>query len=191
MNSRLLVACLLTVSAVRLFAQERDTLILTPPTHGESYSYNVRAVNQTGEKRRTSEMVAASPAALTDSTFLDLLQRAAFDFFWNEANPSNGLIKDRNTSGSPCSIASVGFGLSAICVAIDRGWISRADGRDRVLTTLKTFWEKPQGRNAQRNIGYKGFFYHFLDMSTALRTWNSELSSIDTALLLAGTLDAK
>jgi len=134
---------------------------------------------------------SASQPAMSDSVFLDLVQRASFDFFWQEANPSNGLIKDRSASGAPCSIASVGFGLSSICVAIDRGWISRADGRTRVLTTLKTFWEKPQGRDSFGNIGYKGFFYHFLDMNTALRTWNSELSSIDTALLLAGILDAK
>jgi hypothetical protein len=135
----------------------------------------------------------AAPAqnVMSDSVFLDLVQRASFDFFWQEANPSNGLIKDRSASGAPCSIASVGFGLSSICVAIDRGWITRAAGRDRVLTTLKTFWEKPQGREAQGRIGYKGFFYHFLDMTTATRTWNSELSSIDTALLLAGILDAK
>ncbi|MGH7452947.1 MAG: glucoamylase family protein, partial [bacterium] len=85
----------------------------------------------------------------------------------------------------------VGFGLSSICVAIDRGWITREAGRGRVLTTLKTFWEKPQGREVQGRIGYKGFFYHFLDMTTATRTWDSELSSIDTALLLAGILDAK
>jgi len=134
---------------------------------------------------------SASQPAMTDSVFLDLVQRASFDFFWQEANPSNGLIKDRNTSGSPCSIASVGFGLSSICVAIDRGWISREAGRDRILTTLKTFWEKPQGREAQGKIGYKGFFYHWLDMNTATRTWDSELSSIDTPLLLAGILDAK
>jgi hypothetical protein len=130
-------------------------------------------------------------AAMSDSAFLDLVQRASFDFFWKEANPSNGLIKDRSASGAPCSIASVGFGLSAICAAIDHGWISREAGQQRILTTLKTFWEKPQGREPQGNIGYKGFFYHFLDMNTALRTWDSELSSIDTALLLAGIIDAK
>jgi hypothetical protein len=122
---------------------------------------------------------------------MDLLQRTAFDFFWKEANPSNGLIKDRSATGAPCSIASVGFGLTAMSIAIDRGWITRPAGRDRVLTTLKTFWQKPQGRDAQGNIGYRGFFYHFLDMNTATRTWNSELSSIDTALLLAGILDMK
>lgn len=130
-------------------------------------------------------------AAAQDSLFLDLVQRTAFDFFWKEANPGNGLIKDRSANGAPCSIASVGFGLTAIGIAIDRGWITRAAGRERVLTTLKTFWEKPQGRDPQGYIGYKGFFYHFLDMNTAARTWNSELSSIDSALLLAGILYAR
>lgn len=132
-----------------------------------------------------------SAAAMSDSAFLDLVQRTAFDFFWMEANPSNGLIRDRSASGAPCSIASVGFGLTAICIAIDHGWITREAGRTRVLNTVKTFWEKPQGRENQGRIGYKGFFYHFLDMNTALRAWDSELSSIDSALLVAGFLYAK
>lgn len=122
---------------------------------------------------------------------LDTLQHTAFNFFWNEANPANGLIKDRSASGAPSSIASVGFGLTAICIGIDHGWIPREAGRDRVLTTLRTFWEGPQGRDSSGFIGYRGFFYHFLDMTTALRTWDSELSSIDTGLLLAGFLYAK
>ena len=128
---------------------------------------------------------------INDTTFLDQVQRASFDFFWNEANPDNGLIKDNSRTDSPCSIASVGFGLTAICVGIDHQWITREAGRQRVLTTLNTFWTKPQGRDAQGFIGYKGLFYHFLDMNTALRTWNCELSSIDTALLLAGILYAR
>lgn len=126
-----------------------------------------------------------------DSTFLRQVQKASFDFFWQEANPDNGLIRDNSRADSPCSIASVGFGLTAICIGIDHNWISREAGRQRVLTTLNTFWTKPQGRDAQGYIGYKGFFYHFLDMKTAQRTWNCELSSIDTALLLAGILYAK
>ncbi len=133
-------------------------------------------------------------AALTNEALLDTLQRTAFNFFWFEANPANGLIRDRSTGGSPASIASVGFGLSAICVGIDHGWVTRTDGRARVLTTLNTFWTGPQGSAASGTIGYKGFFYHFLDMNTARRftTWsNVELSSIDTALLLAGILDCR
>jgi len=126
-----------------------------------------------------------------DSAFLDMVQKACFDFFWHEANPENGLIKDRDTPGSPCSIASVGFGLSAICTAVNHGWIDRSVAADRILTTLNTFWSKPQGREDSGIIGYKGFFYHFLDMNTAMRTWTSELSSIDTAILLAGILHAQ
>ncbi|MFH0989680.1 MAG: glucoamylase family protein [bacterium] len=129
---------------------------------------------------------------LSDQQLLDSLQYKAFLFFWNEANPSNGLIRDRNTITSSASIAAVGFGLTAIAVAIDHGWITRDAGRDRVLTTLRTFWEKPQGSTPSGTIGYKGWFYHFLDMNTATRlyspSWKSELSSIDTGLLLAGIL---
>ncbi len=137
-----------------------------------------------------AELAPASDAstALEDSAFLDLLQRSAVNFFWIEANSSNGLIKDRSTPNSASSIASVGYGLTAICIGIDRGWIPADQGRQRVLTTLKTFWGKPQGREARGYIGYKGFFYHFLYMSTALRDGYTELSDIDTALLLAGVV---
>jgi len=159
--------------------------------NGQTYYYFIRAVNTSGKESLSSPTVSATPRAMTDDEFLELVQHTAFDFFWYEANPANGLIKDRSRPNSVCSIASVGFGLTAICIAIDHGWISRDEGRSRVLTTLKTFWEKPQGKGAQGIIGYKGFFYHFLDMNTAARAWNSELSSIDTGLLLAGILYAK
>ncbi len=132
-----------------------------------------------------------SARALTTEALLDELQHRGFLYFWNEANAANGLVKDRSTSGSPASIAAVGFGLSAICIGIDHGWVSREEGRARVLTTLSTFWNGAQGPDAAGTIGYQGLFYHFLDMTTATRTWNSELSTIDTALFLAGALDAK
>ena len=130
-------------------------------------------------------------AQITEEAILDSLQRTAFDFFWNEANPANGLIKDRNTSWSPSSIASTGFGLTAICIGVDHGWITREEGRERVLTTLQTFWNLPQGSATSGVAGYRGLYYHFLDMNTGLRVWDSELSTIDTALLFAGILDAK
>ncbi|MGA9120259.1 MAG: glucoamylase family protein, partial [Bacteroidota bacterium] len=129
-------------------------------------------------------------------SILDSLQHTAFNFFWNEANPGNGLIRDRapvlgsSPSGIPCSIASVGFGLSAICIGVDHGWVTRADAASRVLITLKTFWNGPQG-SGDGYIGNFGLFYHFLDMTTAKRTWSSELSTIDTGLLLAGIIDAQ
>ncbi|MEX0602496.1 MAG: glucoamylase family protein, partial [Bacteroidota bacterium] len=128
---------------------------------------------------------------LSTERLLDTLQYTAFQYFWNEAHPENGLIKDRSASGAPASIAAVGFGLTALSIGVDRGWITREAARDRVLVTLRTFWEQPQGTGISGTIGYRGWFYHFLDMNTAVRTWNSELSSIDTGLLLAGILDAQ
>jgi hypothetical protein len=129
------------------------------------------------------------PQINNDAEFLDLIQRRAFDYFWMEANPVNGLIRDRSTPDSKCSIAAVGFGLSAIAVAIDREWVTREAGRDRVHTTLTTFLNLPQSSEPDATSGYRGWFYHFLDMQTGLRAWDCELSSIDTALLLAGVLD--
>lgn len=136
-------------------------------------------------------MQSSEGGADQDSVFLDLLQRTAFYFFWNEANPATGLIRDRSRPHSPCSVASLGFGLTAICIAIDRGWVRRDLGRARVLAALNTLWKTPQGRATQGVSGYKGFFYHFLDMNTGLRSGSCELSSIDTALLLAGVLYAR
>jgi hypothetical protein len=139
-------------------------------------------------------MASASAAAATSvDAVLDSTQYGAFRYFWYQANASNGMVRDRSQSGSPCSIAAVGFGLSAICTGIDHGWVTRAAGQARVLTTLNTFWTLPQGASIQGTIGYKGFFYHFLHMSDGLRQWewSTELSTIDTALLLAGILDCK
>ena len=136
----------------------------------------------------------ANPArAQGTAALLDTLQHSAFNFFWNEVNPANGLIRDRSQPGSTfSSIASVGFGLSAIGIGVDHGWITRAQGRSRVSTTLRTFYNGPQGTTALGTIGYKGFFYHFLNMNTATRFGTDvELSTIDSALLFAGMLDAR
>lgn len=161
-------------------------------TNGRAAFYLVRAVNSSQQESADSAIVSATPRGFaSDAEFLEYLQRACFGFFWYEANPTNGLIRDRSTVSSPCSIAAVGFGLTAIAVGIDHGWITRAQGRERVRQTLQTFWEKPQGTNAGGVIGHRGWFYHFLDMTTATRTWTCELSSIDTALLLAGVLYAR
>lgn len=137
--------------------------------------------------------VAAPAAAQTTAALLDTLQHTAFDFFWNEANPANGLIRDRNVPGSAfASIASVGFGLSGIPIGIDHGWVSRSAGAARVHRTLLTFYNGPQGSTSLGKLGYQGLFYHFLNINTATR-WdtNVELSSIDSGLLFAGMLDAR
>jgi hypothetical protein len=142
----------------------------------------------------TAAMLAAQPLAAIsaeDSLFLRMLQEKSFRFFWEEANPATGLIKDRSASWSPSSIAAIGFGLTSICIAIDNRWINRAEGRDRVLTTVRTLWYGHQGPERHGTIGYKGFFYHFLDPAKGTRFWDCELSSVDTGLLLLGLLDAK
>jgi hypothetical protein len=161
-------------------------------TNGQAYFYTVRALNGAFQESSNSASVLAAPAAFAnDAAFLEYLQQTAFDFFWYEANPTNGLVRDRSQTNSFCSIAAVGFGLTGMGIAIDHGWITREEGRQRVLATLQTFWNGPQGTNASGMIGYKGWFYHFLTMGTGVRFGGTELSSIDTALLLAGILYAK
>ncbi len=155
--------------------------------NGSTYRYRVRAVDTSGRESHDSATISATPQVLDDEAFLDLVEHAAFDYFWYETNPENGLIKDRSSDPSLSSIAAVGFGLSALTVGIDRGWISREAGRARVLTTLTFLWNSPQGPEADAT-GYKGFYYHFLDMQSGRRDGDSELSTIDTALLLGGVL---
>jgi hypothetical protein len=159
--------------------------------NGHTNFYYVTAVAAGSQESGPSTVLpAAAHAFASDDEFLDYVQQASFDYFWYLGNPGNGLVPDRTAPGSACSIAAVGFGLSAIAVGIDHGWITRTQGVDRVLTTLNTFLQGPQGPSARGTIGYKGWFYHFLDINTGLRA-GAELSSIDTVLLLAGILDAK
>ena len=119
---------------------------------------------------------------------LDDIQKRTFLWFWETTNPSNGLVPDRWPSRPFASIAAVGFGLTAYPVGAERGWITREQARDRVLTTLEFFRNAPQGPDAVGMTGYKGFFYHFLDMETGARFQTTELSTIDTTLLIAGAL---
>jgi len=159
---------------------------------GQTNFYQVTALTTASQESLASTTLAAVPQPFaSDDSFLDYIQQANFDYFWYAANPSNGLVPDRSATGSACSIAAVGFGLTAIGIGIDHGWISRSQGVARVLTTLNTFLQGPQGANTSGTIGYNGWFYHFLNMNTALRAPSSELSSIDTTLLLAGILYSK
>ena len=121
---------------------------------------------------------------------LDDLQRRTFDWFWDTANSANGLVPDRWPARSFCSIAAVGFGLTALPIGVEHGWITRAQARDRTLVTLRFFATAPQGPQAAGVTGHKGFFYHFIDMERGHRFETTELSSIDTTLLLGGMLFA-
>ena len=120
---------------------------------------------------------------------LEALQRETFNYFVHEANPANGLILDKTAKNWPASIAATGLALAAYPVGVERGFLARSAAVDRTLTTLRFFWNSPQGPDPGAT-GYHGFYYHFLDMQTGRRVWNCELSTIDSAFLLAGGLAA-
>lgn len=133
-----------------------------------------------------------STSAYGQEKFIDDLQQRSFRYFWEEANPNTGLIPDRaRMDGSPlpeshrgvASIAATGFGLSGLCIAADRNWIPRHEATERTRNTLRFF--------DSRAFQQRGWFYHWLDAESGERRWNSEISSIDTALLLAGILTVK
>jgi hypothetical protein len=123
----------------------------------------------------------------------DDLEKRTFNYFWDTANPDNGLIPDRYPYTEPfASIAAVGFGLTAYGVGVERGYITREQARQRTLVTLRFLEGAPQGARKEGMSGYHGFFYHFLDLKTGARyaDW-VELSSVDTTLLLGGVLFAQ
>ncbi len=124
-----------------------------------------------------------------DAALVDRLQHSAFKYFLKYTNPENGLVADTSIGGVPCSIAAVGFALSSYPVGVERLWISREEAAERTVNTLRFFAEARQGEE-RHATGHRGFFYHFLHMDTGHRAWNSELSTIDTALLVAGILTA-
>jgi hypothetical protein len=127
-----------------------------------------------------------------DEQFLEDLARRSFMYFWDEADALTGLVPDRarmdgaaldESHRNVASIAATGFGLTGLCIAAERGWIEKTQARERTRNTLRFF--------ANRAIHERGWFYHWLDSKTGERRWKSEVSSIDTALLLAGILTAR
>jgi hypothetical protein len=128
----------------------------------------------------------------SDDAFLEDLSRRAFRYFEEQADPNTGLVLDRaRADGSPhdethrtiASIAATGFGLTAVCIAAERGWMNRRDAKMRLHSALKFF--------ADRATNEHGWFYHWMDYKSGERRWDSEVSSIDTALLLAGVLTVR
>jgi hypothetical protein len=138
----------------------------------------------------------ASPAAppaptslsLQDEQFLNELEHRSFLFFWEQANPQTGLVRDRcnvhiKETSIVSSVASTGFGLTAICIGEMRGFVSHSEARLRVIASLSFLWHKLPT--------HRGFFYHFANINTGERIWDSEVSSVDTAILLCGILTCR
>jgi len=140
---------------------------------------------------RSSPLSAGtSPFAPEDDQLLDEIERAACCFFWEQASSETGLVKDRcnarkasTDDAIAASIAATGFGLTALSIGDMRGYLSRSEARSRVLTTLRFLRDKLPN--------HRGFFYHYANINTGERVWDSEVSSIDTAILLCGILTCR
>ena len=144
-----------------------------------------RALSQTPE---VSPEFSAANLSQEDDDFLDQLQRANFQFFWEQADAQTGLVKDRCNvraadHSTAASLAATGFGLTALCIAQQRGYVALSDARERALVTLRCL--------LNRMPNHRGFFYHFANMQTGERVWDAEVSSIDTAILLCGVLTCR
>lgn len=123
-----------------------------------------------------------------DDQLLEELEKANFLYFWEQADPATGLVKDRSNARAPdkgivASIAATGFGLTALCIGEKRGFASSFDVQRRVLNAMNFLWERMQT--------HRGFYHHWTNVTTGERIWDSEVSSIDTAILLCGVLSCR
>ncbi len=126
-----------------------------------------------------------------DDPVIEDLEQRTFRYFWETTNKKNGLAPDRYPTPSFVSIAAIGFSLTAFVVGAERGYVKRAQASERVLNSLRFLANAPQGPEASGVAGYKGFYYHFLNPKDGLRFGQSELSTVDTALMMGGVLLAQ
>ncbi len=150
-----------------------------------------------GAAAKSADSVLKQPINMrSHARLLGRVERAHFNYFLKNQDPKTGLVLDRSAPTSPASIAAVGFSLTAYACAVKRGWVTRKEALVYTTKVLETLYAAPQGDAASGTSGYHGWFYHFLEPDTGLRAtsprfWNSELSTIDTALLMAGVLFAR
>ena len=121
----------------------------------------LRAQQQAPAKPPDTSLPSISPE---DDAFLEDLEKSNFQFFWEQADPQTGLVKDRchvrsEDNSVVASIAATGFGLTALCIGQQRGYVSFQDARNRVLTTMRFLWKSM--------FTHRGFYYHFANMKTA------------------------
>lgn len=151
-------------------------------------------LGQTNSPAQIKTAVPNFKISKTDDAFLEDVSRRSFLYLWEQTDPKTGLTLDRTrTDGTRyqkpeahynvASVAASGFALTSYCIAADRKWISAAEAKQRTLSTLDFF--------ANRAVNKDGWFYHWMDMETGERRWRSEISTIDTALFLAGVLTVR
>lgn len=161
-----------------------------PDNTRELYNYQLRAVatDISGLEKATGVLIDCGVQPITDDEFLNLIEKKAFEFFRDHQDPNTGLFAD-TSGGGDASIASTGIGFAALCIGAERGWIDKDEARKRAIMTLDTFLPRTleEGPIAE---GRFGFFYHFLSKHTAKRAGKSEISTVDTAILVCGALTA-
>ena len=128
-------------------------------------------------------------AGVCSNSELTDLEWVTIEYYLHQVNSENGLVADKTSKGAPASIAAVGMALATAPFAVERGLLPRELVARIVLTRLRFFRDSPQG-TAPDATGYKGFYYHFLDMKSGRRFGQCELSTIDSTFLLAGMLAA-
>src|SRR6201987_4669706 len=173
----------LPLSRRQILRQMLGTGLLLP-------SAKVLAVIDSPAQAPASNSPIAPPFTLTpeDDQFLDELERASFLFFWEQGNAKTGMVKDRadvhtDNPGGAASIAATGFGLTALCIADQRKYMPTPALLDRLFATLRFLWKKLPN--------HRGFFYHFANPETGDRMFDSEVSSVDTTILLCGVLSCR
>jgi len=161
-----------------------------PQQSCQLHDYRIRAVacDIRGNEAVTPLLIDRSVEPLTDDEFLNLIEEAAFRFFADHQNMETGLFAD-TTGGGDASIASTGFGITALCVGVKRGWIKKEDASRRIMLAFDTFLPNTPGGETLAEGKY-GFFYHFLNMHTGKRAGKAEISTVDTAILVCGALTA-
>ena len=164
--------------------QQSEQLMVDGTLAPGTYALNLDATSGSETATTTLSLLVnpALPASLLQ------VEQQTFQYFWNTTNPVNGLAPDHWPGASYASIAATGFALSAYPIGVQNGWVTRAQAAQRVLTTLQFLASLPQGSASSGDAGDHGFFYHFLDINTGVRYGASEISSVDTALLMAGVL---
>jgi len=161
-----------------------------PDNSRELYNYQLRVVaeDMRGGDKATGALIDCGVQPITDDEFLNLIERKAFEFFKEHQDPATGLFAD-TSGGGDASIASTGIGLAALCIGAERGWINRIEAGKRAILTLDTFLPKAPSEEPAAE-GRFGFFYHFLNKHTAKRAGKSEISTVDTAILVCGAITA-
>ncbi len=171
-------------------SKKTHNLSWLPDNSRELMRCQVRAVASDiwGNDKATRVLIDCPVQPITDDEFLDMIEKKAFDFFLDHQSLGTGLFSD-TTGGGDASIASTGFGIAALCIGAQRGWISKYDAQKRTILALDAFLPRG-GSEESMASGRYGFFYHFLDINTGKRAGKSEISTVDTAILLCGAIMA-